>query len=114
MSILLTNDDQQFELNKQWRNVDKSTNVLSFPQIEPFAAPSGFLGDISLALETVEREALEQSKSLDDHIAHLVVHGFLHILGYDHEVDDEAERMEKLEINILQKLGLPDPYATLI
>jgi probable rRNA maturation factor len=111
LSILLTNDAEQRELNRQWRGKDSSTNVLSFPQIEPFGPVLGILGDITLARETLEREAAEQGTSFADHFTHLVVHGFLHILGYDHLTDDEAEQMEGLETEILAELGVADPYA---
>lgn len=111
LSILLTDDAEQRELNRQWRDKDAPTNVLSFPQIEPFGPIAGLLGDISLARETLEREASELDKSFEDHFSHLVVHGFLHILGYDHEDDAEATRMESLETRILANLGIGDPYA---
>lgn len=111
LSILLTNDEEQHELNQQWRGKDSSTNVLSFPQIEPFGPVFGILGDITLARETLEREALDLDKSLPDHFTHLVVHGFLHILGYDHLTDAEALQMESLETQILAALGIDDPYA---
>ena len=111
LSILLTNDAEQHELNQQWRGKDSSTNVLSFPQIEPFGPVVGILGDITLARETLEREAAEQGVSFEAHFTHLVVHGFLHILGYDHLGDDEATEMESLETRILATLGIDDPYA---
>jgi probable rRNA maturation factor len=111
LSIVLTDDAEQRVLNRDWRGIDKSTNVLSFPQIEPFGPVSGMLGDIVLARETVEREALEQGVTVADHFTHLVVHGFLHLLGYDHMDDDEALAMEGLETQILASLGVADPYA---
>jgi probable rRNA maturation factor len=111
LSVLLTDDAEQRDLNREWRDIDKSTNVLSFPQIEPFGPVSGLLGDISLARETVVREADEMGISFADHFTHLVVHGFLHLLGHDHIEDDEAERMESLETRILASLGIADPYA---
>lgn len=111
LSILLTNDEEQHELNRQWRGKDSSTNVLSFPQIEPFGPVIGILGDITLARETLIREAAEQGVSFEDHFTHLVVHGFLHILGYDHLDDAEALQMEGLETQILATLGVEDPYA---
>jgi probable rRNA maturation factor len=111
LSIVLTNDEEQHELNRQWRGKDSSTNVLSFPQIEPFGPVVGILGDITLARETLEREAVEQGTSFADHFTHLVVHGFLHILGYDHLTDAEALQMESLETQILATLGVEDPYA---
>jgi len=111
LAIVLTDDAEQHELNRQWRGKDSSTNVLSFPQIEPFAPVIGILGDITMARETLEREAREQGTSFPDHFTHLVVHGFLHILGYDHLSDAEALQMEGLETQILASLGIDDPYA---
>jgi len=103
-------DASQQELNKEWRGIDKPTNVLSFPQIEPFSPVLGILGDITLARETLEREAVEQGVNFTDHFTHLVVHGFLHILGYDHVDENEALVMEGLETQILATLGIADPY----
>lgn len=111
VSVVLTDDAEQRELNRQWRGFDKSTNVLSFPQIEPFAPVSGLLGDITLARETVEKEAEEMGISFEAHFTHLVVHGFLHLLGYDHIEEEDAEEMEGLETEILQSLGIADAYA---
>ncbi len=111
LSILLSNDGKQKELNRKWRGQDKATNVLSFAQIEPFAPVAGLLGDIVLAHETVSGEALAQQKSFCDHLSHLVVHGFLHILGYDHQTDTEASQMESLETRVLAHLGIANPYA---
>jgi len=111
VSMVLTDDAEQRELNRQWRGFDKSTNVLSFPQIEPFAPVSGLLGDITLARETVAKEAEEMGISFEAHFTHLVVHGFLHLLGYDHIEEEDAEEMEGLETEILQSLGIADPYA---
>jgi probable rRNA maturation factor len=107
VTVLLTDDAEQQGLNAQFRSKDKPTNVLSFPAPE-FAAPH--LGDVSLAYETCAREAEEQSKSLSDHLAHLVAHGVLHLLGWDHETDAEAEAMEALERKVMARLGVPDPY----
>jgi probable rRNA maturation factor len=111
LSIVLTDDAEQRVLNRDWRGIEKSTNVLSFPQIAPFGAVQGLLGDIVLARETVAREAGEMGISFADHFTHLVVHGFLHLLGYDHMDDDEALAMESLETQILASLGVADPYA---
>lgn len=111
LSILLTDDAEQHDLNRQWRGKDSSTNVLSFPQIEPFGPVTGILGDITMARETLEREAVDLGKSFEDHFTHLMVHGFLHILGYDHLTDEEAAEMEGLETRILAELGVEDPYA---
>lgn len=111
LSVLLTDDREQKQLNTEWRDKPSATNVLSFPQIEPFAPLTGLLGDISLARETLEKEATDLNKTFQDHLTHLVVHGFLHILGYDHLSDDEAQQMERLETDILATLGMADPYA---
>jgi probable rRNA maturation factor len=110
LSVVLTDDAEQRTLNRDWRGIDKPTNVLSFPQIEPFAPVAGILGDVILARETLEREAAEMGVSFEDHFTHLVVHGFLHILGYDHIDDAEALVMEGLETQILASLGVADPY----
>jgi probable rRNA maturation factor len=110
LSIVLTDDAEQQGLNRDWRGIDKPTNVLSFPQIEPFGPVTGILGDIVLARETLEREAAELDKPFTDHYTHLVVHGFLHILGYDHVDEAQALVMEGLETQILATLGIPDPY----
>ncbi len=111
LSVVLTDDAEQRELNRQYRGIDKPTNVLSFPQIEPFSPIRGLIGDIILARETLEREAQELDKPLAEHFTHLVVHGFLHILGYDHIAEDEALQMESLETQILAGLGIADPYG---
>lgn len=111
VTVVFTDDAEQQELNRTWRQIDKSTNVLSFPQLEPGADVSGLLGDITLARETVAREAAEQGVTLEDHACHLIVHGLLHLLGYDHLADDEALAMETLETQILAGLGIADPYG---
>lgn len=114
ISVVLSDDEHLRELNKHHRGMDKPTNVLSFPAARtktPAGAPR-MLGDIVIAFETVEREAAEESKPFENHLSHLVVHGVLHLLGYDHEGDEEeAELMETRERQILAKLGIPDPYA---
>ena len=109
--MVLTNDAEQKTLNRDWRKIDKTTNVLSFPQIEPFGPVAGLLGDITLAREMLEREAEEQGVTFEAHFTHLVVHGFLHILGHDHLEEAEAVTMEALETKILAALGIADPYA---
>ena len=111
VSLLLTDNAGIRELNRTWRGFDKPTNVLSFPGPEG-VAPHGVrhLGDIALAFETLDREAAEEGKSLADHLAHLIVHGTLHLLGYDHENEGEAEVMEALEVDALARLGIADPY----
>ena len=113
LSLVFTDDEAIREINAEWRDKDKATNVLSFPAypIEPGDMPGPMLGDIVIARETVEREALELEKSFDDHLTHLLVHGFLHLFGYDHLDSEEAEEMESLETRILATLGLSDPYA---
>lgn len=111
LSIVLTDDAGQRQLNREWRGIDKPTNVLSFPQLAPHAPLFGLLGDIILAHETLLREAAELDIGFTEHFTHLVVHGFLHILGYDHLEDEEALVMERLETQILDVLGIADPYA---
>ncbi len=111
VTVVLTDDAEQRELNKQWRGFDKSTNVLSFPQLEPFTPVLGLVGDITLARETVEAEAREMGITLEAHFTHLVVHGFLHLLGYDHIEEADAVKMESLETKILATLGIADPYV---
>lgn len=115
LSILLTDDDRVRELNRVWRHQDRATNVLSFPSgAEDLGLPSGValpLGDLALALETVEAEAAGAGRPAAHHIAHLVVHGVLHLLGHDHEASSEAEIMESLETAILAELDIPDPWA---
>jgi probable rRNA maturation factor len=113
ISIVLSDDEHIRELNKHHRGMDKPTNVLSFPPARmktPAGAPR-ILGDIVIAFETMEREAAEEAKPLEHHLTHLVVHGVLHLLGYDHEDEEEAETMEARERQILAKLDIPDPYA---
>jgi probable rRNA maturation factor len=108
VAILLTDDPSVRELNAQFRKVDAATNVLSFPAPHN---PERHLGDIALAYGVCAREAAEQGKPLAHHLMHLTVHGVLHLLGYDHIGDDEAEAMEGLERAVLAGLGVPDPYA---
>lgn len=112
LSILLTDDAEMRKLNAGWRAKDKPTNVLSFPAenaVDP-ARPPEFLGDVALGLATCRREAREQGKAFADHVAHLTVHGVLHLLGYDHMDDEQAEAMEPLETSILAGMGIADPY----
>lgn len=113
LSLVFTDDESIREINAEWRNQDKPTNVLSFPAfpVTPGKMPGPMLGDIVIARETVEREAVELEKTFDDHLTHLMVHGFLHLFGYDHMEKEEAEEMETLETRILATLGLSDPYA---
>jgi probable rRNA maturation factor len=108
LALLLTDDAAIRRLNATWRGLDQPTNVLSFPAAE--AAGQHHLGDIAIAFETTAREASDEGKPLAHHLAHLAVHGFLHLAGYDHESDAEAETMEQLERAILARLNVPDPY----
>ena len=110
LTILLSNDAEVQALNKQYRGKDKPTNVLSFPDGDVGEDGVLQLGDMVLAYETVAREAVEQSKSFEAHLTHLVIHGVLHLLGYDHEEDVEAEAMEALEIALLARMGIANPY----
>jgi probable rRNA maturation factor len=110
VSVTFCDDAEIRTLNAQWRGKDAPTNVLSFPTPGPLLARP-LLGDIVIAHETVAREAAEQDKTLRDHTAHMVIHGFLHLIGYDHETAAEAEAMESLERRIASRLGLRDPYA---
>jgi probable rRNA maturation factor len=113
LSLVFTDDDDIRGINAEWRGQDKPTNVLSFPAfpLEPGGRPGSMLGDIILAEETLQREALDLGKPFEDHLSHLLVHGFLHLLGYDHMTDEEATVMEGLEIRILAELGLGNPYG---
>ena len=113
LAIVLTNDSAIRELNRTWRGKDEPTNVLAFPsepRAGPYRLPHRLLGDIVIAYETLAREARAERKSFDHHLAHLAVHGFLHLCGYDHETDRQAAAMERLETAILARLGIPDPY----
>jgi probable rRNA maturation factor len=119
VSVLFTSDAQVHELNREWRERDKPTNVLSFPMLERGEllqlAPDGppeMLGDLALAFETCAREAQEKGIPLEHHAAHLIIHGLLHLAGHDHvHSDEEAEAMEALEIAALAKMGIGDPYG---
>ena len=110
VSVTFCDDETIRVLNSEWRGKDQATNVLSFPT--PGAIDrKPLLGDVIIAYETVTREAEEQGKTLRAHAAHMVAHGFLHLIGYDHETPADAERMEALERKIASALGFPDPYA---
>jgi len=120
LAIVLSNDSAIRALNRDWRGKNAPTNVLSFPVPgqPPRRArgkrpnPSPYIGDIVIAYETVAREAKAQDKPFGYHLAHLAIHGFLHLHGYDHENDREAQTMERLERQILARLAIPDPYAS--
>src|ERR1700722_19348500 len=116
LAVMLTDDAGIRTLNSNWRGIDKPTNVLSFPALQP-SGDSGpddaprMLGDIAIAYQTTRKEADDEHKPFDHHLSHLAIHGFLHLIGYDHENDTDAETMEALEKEILAQLGIPDPYA---
>jgi probable rRNA maturation factor len=112
LAIVLTDDSAVRTLNRKWCGIDKATNVLSFPTGGPCAVPR-LIGDIVLAFETIAREGREQGKPFAHHLAHLAVHGFLHLHGYDHRRRVDAEAMEQLEGKILRRLAIPDPYRSL-
>jgi probable rRNA maturation factor len=127
VSVVLTDDEGVRKLNREWRKIDKPTNVLSFPaaKLPPAATlppcrgggaedagPPALLGDIIIAYETTAREAAAEARPFVHHVAHLAVHGFLHLLGYAHDSDEEAEEMERLEARILARLDVPDPHMT--
>lgn len=109
-SLLVTTPDEIQKLNKQYRDKDKATNVLSFPMQSPEEVDVCLLGDIVLCASVIDEEAQQQSKTRFSHWAHMVVHGMLHLQGYDHIDNDDAEKMEQLEINILNQLGFKSPY----
>jgi len=117
LSVRLTSDEQVRALNSQWRGKDKPTNVLSFPMLESndlemanVAGPELLLGDIVLARGVCTAEAADKHVSVEDHATHLIVHGTLHLLGYDHHEDGEAADMEAREVRALHRLGIPNPY----
>lgn len=110
LSIRLVDADEGRELNRQFRNRDYATNVLSFPSDLPPGMTLPLIGDLAICMPVVIRETEEQGKSMRDHLAHMTVHGTLHLLGFDHETDADAERMEALERHILGTFGINDPY----
>jgi len=120
VSLLFTSDEEIHALNRDWRGKDKPTNVLSFPMLARddllALSPDGppvMLGDLALAWETCAREAVEKGISVEDHAAHLLVHGLLHLAGHDHELSDaDADRMEALETKALAEMGIADPYGS--
>lgn len=111
LAIVLTDDSAIRQLNRNWRGVDAATNVLSFPTGQTGGDPP-LIGDVVLAYQTIAAEACAEGKPFAHHVAHLAVHGFLHLLGHDHERKKDAEAMERLERDILRRLGIPDPYRT--
>ncbi len=114
VSIVLADDDTVRDLNKSYRKLDKPTNVLSFPYPPPDLnlddGDNPYLGDVVLAYETIAAEAETMERGLNAHVSHLVIHGLLHLLGFDHETDTEARQMEQLEVSLLAKLGIANPY----
>jgi len=112
LAIRVVDANESQELNKTFRGKDYPTNVLSFPADIQLPEGPTILGDIAICLPVVKREADEQSKRFDQHFAHMVVHGCLHLMGYDHEDEDDADQMEAKEIGILENLGYPNPYLS--
>ena len=113
LAIVLSDDSAIRALNRDWRGKNAPTNVLSFPAAVPGKARSAspYVGDIVIAYQTTAREAVAEGKPFNHHLAHLAVHGFLHLIGYDHDKDRDAEEMERLERRILARIAIPDPYA---
>ena len=110
LTIRIVDEDESKQLNLKWRKKDYATNVLSFPMENLPKHTQELLGDIVVCAPVIKREAKDQGKKLIYHWAHMIIHGTLHLIGYDHNNDDEAELMENQEIAILEKLGIPDPY----
>jgi probable rRNA maturation factor len=114
LAIVLADDSAVRTLNHDWRGKDAATNVLSFPAASAgkTGPASPYIGDIVIAYQTVAREALDEGKPFNHHLAHLAIHGYLHLLGYDHDNDRDADKMERLERKALAQLAIPDPYAS--
>lgn len=114
VNVSIVSNDEIQQINKQFRNKDKPTNIISFEFDKPEGLPDDivddFLGDIVIAPKVLEQEAKEQNKTLENHWQHIFIHGLLHLLGYDHLDDQEAEEMENLEVELLAKLGISNPY----
>ena len=113
LSFVLADDAFVQQLNRTWREIDTPTNVLAFPcaEDEPVGATERLLGDVVIAFQTARDEAAERQIALEHHVAHLLIHGVLHLLGYDHLDDGDAEKMEALEVIALARLGIADPYG---
>ncbi len=111
VTIRIVDEEESQQLNHQYRGKDRPTNVLSFPFESPPGIDLPLLGDLVICVQVVEKEAIEQHKTLTAHWAHMVIHGMLHLQGYDHILDQDAEVMENLEKGLMQKLGFEDPYA---
>lgn len=112
ITLRIVDEEEGQELNKAWRKKESATNVLSFPIGEPIEQAPNLLGDIVICAPIVEREAKEQGKDIEAHWAHLIIHGILHLQGYDHESEEEANAMELKEIRILENIGYANPYET--
>ena len=112
VSVLLTDDLTIAKLNREWRGIDKATNVLSFPAAGKKGGEAIHFGDIVIAYETLQRECDDENREFLHHLAHLSVHGFLHLIGYDHQTDSQAATMEGLESKIMTRLNMPDPYLS--
>ena len=110
VSIALADDEFVRSLNKRFRNKDEATNVLSFPNKDKSMDGGLALGDVAMAYETIEKEAKDQGKTFRNHASHLIVHGILHLIGYDHETGRQASKMEALEVKILKSIGIKNPY----
>ncbi len=108
--VRIVTPEESRQLNRDYRGKDRPTNVLSFPFEVPAGIPSDHLGDLVICADVVAREAAEQGKAPPDHWAHMLIHGVLHLLGYDHIDSAEAQEMEAIEVRLLAKLGIPDPY----